>query len=194
MRLFVSALLLAATLSAATAVRAQEYVPQKSAKNSTGVAGMEGLATDLVAHRAVPWKNVGCPVMLTSAQLNWPASYLPTDSAEKVTEPDLALGFLNSSGRSIRSVGVTAALRVKKNIYALDAAPVELQLRFAGTGDLDKDLSHLTTISLPKGLHAYGVVQVRLDQVVFADGSLWMAPADDSCGLTPNGLEQMQAK
>lgn len=136
-----------------------------------------------------PGSQTGCPVVLTSAHLNWPASYLPVSSADKVTEPNLSLGFQNSSGKAIRSVALTAELRVKKDIYRMDATPVSLRLTFAGTNDLDKELSQLATIPLPKGLHEYGVIQVRLDQVFFADGTMWIAPSNGkSCSVAGNGL------
>lgn len=144
---------------------------------------------DGVAHKGVQFSADTCPLTLTSAQLDWPGTYMPVTSAEKVMEPNLALGFQNSSGRAIRTVVVTAALRVKKDVYALDATPVELRLNFAGTKDLNKDLSQLATIPLPKGLHEYGVVQVRLDQVLFADGTMWMASAkQNSCKVRSFGL------
>jgi len=188
MRLFVSVLLLAA-LSVAPSLFAQEYerqAPQTSAGAVGGVAGMGGLLN------AVPLSGGGqaaCPVVLTSARLNWPASYLPVTSAEKVTEPNLALGFQNASGKPIRSVTITAELRVKRDIYRLDATPLSLRLSFAGTKDLDKELSQLATIPLPKGLHEYGVIQVRLDQVLFADGTMWMAAVSGkSCSVDGNGL------
>ncbi|HEX4036846.1 MAG TPA: hypothetical protein VHX37_02210 [Acidobacteriaceae bacterium] len=134
-----------------------------------------------------------CPLTLTSARLDWPGSYMPVTSADRVMEPSLALGFQNSSGKAVRSVAVTAELRVKKDVYALDATPVDVRLNFAGSRDLNhdlnKDLDQLATIPLPKGLHEYGLVQVRLDQVIFADGSLWKAAAKvNACEVSSFGM------
>jgi hypothetical protein len=181
MRLFVSVLLLAASTAGFAQIQITPSAP------SAGTAHMEDLGL-----QAVPLSlpdQTGCPVALTSARLNWPGTYMPVTSAEKVMEPNLALGFQNSSGKAIRSVAITAELRVKKDVYALDATPVELQLSFAGTEDLNKELGQLAMIPLPKGLHEYGVVQVRLDQVLFADGMVWKAPVSaNPCEVRSFGL------
>ena len=183
MKLLLSALLLAA-------------VPAVLAQNPSQTAPAPPMQTqppitvnDLVAHKGVQLSADACPLTLTSVQLDWPGTYMPVTSAEKVMEPNLALGFQNSSGRAIRTVVVTAALRVKKDVYALDATPVEVHLSFAGTRDLNKELNQLAAIPLPKGLHEYGVVQVRLDQVLFADGTMWKAAAkQNSCRVRSFGL------
>lgn len=181
MRLFVSVLLLAASTAGFAQLQITPSAPP------AGTAHMEGLG--LEAGPFTSPDQTGCPLTLTRAQLNWPASYLPVTSAEKVTEPNLALEFQNASGKAIRSVAVTAEIRVKKDVYALDATPLELRLNFAGTEDLNKELSQLATIPLPKGLHEYGVVQVRLDQVLFSDGTMWTAPASaNRCEVRSFGL------
>jgi hypothetical protein len=186
MKLLLSALLLA-VLPAAFAQNPSDNANQKAGQQARGSGHYVG---DLWAHPAPKQLlSNACPLTLTSAQLDWPGSYLPVTSADKVMEPSLALRFQNASGKAIRSVSVTAELRVKKDVYALDATPVELRLSFAGTKDLDKELSQLATIPLPKGLHEYGVVQVRLDQVMFANGSFWMAAASrNPCAVNGNGL------
>ncbi|HEX4064717.1 MAG TPA: hypothetical protein VHZ09_01745 [Acidobacteriaceae bacterium] len=189
MRLFVSALLLAATFSAVTAVSAQEYVPPPSPAQAGAGVVEGGFVNDPATHQTVQFSADACPLKLTSAQLHWPAAYLPTSSAEKVAEPSLALGFQNASGRAIRSVAITAELKVKKDVYALDATPVAMRLHFAGTEDLSKTLDQLATIPLPQKMHSFGVVRVRLDQVTFADGGLWKAPAGaNSCEVGSSGL------
>ena len=75
-------------------------------------------------HADVPQSQAGCPVVLTSARLNWPASYLPVTSAEKVTAPNLALRFQNASGKEIRAVSHEGAVSCQESIYELDASDV----------------------------------------------------------------------
>ena len=175
MRLLLSALLMAATAT----VSAQN--PSSNPKAAQNSVGPGTAVNNLVAHRTVPFSADTCPLTLTSVRFSGPATYMPVSTADQVMEPNLALGFLNSSGKAIHSVAVTARLRVKKDVYALDAAPVDVRLSFAGTQDLDRELDQLATLPLPKNLHSYGVVQVRLDQVIFADGTLWKASKSTAC-------------
>jgi len=192
MRLFVSALLLAT----ATTLCAQDYVPPSGPLPSAGqrmggAAGMEG------ALNAAPPSVLGqsaCPVVLTSARLNWPASYLPVTSAEKVTEPNLALGFRNTSGKAIRSVTITAALLGKKSVYQIDANALDLRLTFSDVKDANKAAEQLREIRMPGKMYAYGVTRVSLDQVMFADGTLWMAPGHSGCSLDVRGSAERVAK
>jgi hypothetical protein len=180
MRLFVSALLLAA----ASAAFAQN---QAAPAQSAGVARMEGIKSLDLQAVPLPGSQAGCPVVLTSAHLNWPASYLPVTAAEKVTEPNLALQFQNSSGKAIRSVGITARFLGKQNIYQLDGSAFDLHLTFSGTDAADKAVEQLREIRLPAKMHAYGVTRISLEQVTFADGTLWMAMGRSNCSLNVGG-------
>jgi hypothetical protein len=142
-----------------------------------------------------PASQAACPVVLTSAHLNWPASYLPVTSAERVTEPNLALGFQNSSGKAIRSATITARFLGKQNIYQLDANAFDLQLTFSGVDAADKAAEQLREIRLPEKMYAYGVTRVTLDQVTFADGSFWVAAGRSNCSLNVKGnAERVEAK
>jgi hypothetical protein len=131
--------------------------------------------------------QTGCPVELTSAKLNWPASYLPVTSAEKVTEPNLALGFRNSSGKAIQSVSITARFLGKRNIYQLDASAFDLRLTFSGVDAADKAAEQLREIRVPEKMYAYGVTRVSLQQVLFADGTFWTAFGHGNCSLDVQG-------
>jgi hypothetical protein len=182
MRLFGSALLLMA--STAGLAQLQSTPP--------GAAGMEGL--DLQAAPLSSPGQSGCPVELTSAKLNWPASYLPVTSAEKVTEPHLALGFRNSSGRAIRSVSITARFVGKRNIYQLDASAFDLRLTFSGGDAADKAAEQLQEIRVPEKMYAYGVTRVSLQQVLFADGTFWTAFGHGNCSLDVQGNAARVAK
>jgi hypothetical protein len=179
MKLFVSAFLL--TASTVGLAQLQSTPP-------AGAAGMEGLGLQ-TAPLSSPGQT-GCPVELTSAKLNWPASYLPVTSAENVTQPNLALGFKNSSGKPIRAVTITARFLGKQNVYQLDASAIDLRLTFSGVDATD----HLREIRVPAKMYAYGVTRVSLEQVLFADGSLWTPFGHGSCSLDVHGSAERVAR
>jgi hypothetical protein len=193
MRLFVSALVVLATSAAASAGIAQTQKQAVPAPGSELAPGMMTLELQAVA--PMPQSQAGCPVVLTSARLNWPASYLPVTSAEKVTEPNLALNFRNSSGKAIRSVTITARFLVKQNVYQLDASGFDLHLTFSGVDAADKATEQLREIRLPEKMYAYGVTRVELEQVTFGDGTFWMAMGRNNCSLNVTGTaERVEAK
>jgi hypothetical protein len=133
-------------------------------------------------------------VVLTSAQLNWPASYLPVTSAEKVTQPNLALGFRNSSGKAIRSISITARFLGKQSLYQLDASAFDLRLTFSGIDAANKAEEQLRDIRVPEKMYAYGVTRVSLQQVLFADGTFWTAFGHGNCSLDVQGSAERVAK
>ncbi|MGD0367173.1 MAG: hypothetical protein ABSA94_06935 [Acidobacteriaceae bacterium] len=191
MRLFVSALLLAA----ASAGFAQNGFTQNQAAPAPGSELAPGVMTlDLPAVGTMPQSQAGCPVVLTSARLNWPASYLPVASAEKVTEPNLALHFQNSSGKALRSVTITARFLTKQSMYQLDASGFDLHLTFSGVDAADKAAEQLREIRLPEKMYAYGVTRVALEQVTFGDGTFWMAMGRNNCSLNVRGTAERVAK
>jgi hypothetical protein len=177
MRLFVSALL----LTASSVAMAQN-------QPSPGAAGMDGMANwpGVVVFEQLPSAQTGCPVVLTSAHLNWPASYLPVTAAEKTKEPNLALEFGIASTQPVRSVGVVAHLMVKENIYQLEAGSYDLRLTFSG-GDQDKATDQQREFRLPANLHAYGVTRVTVERITFSNGETWTAGATSHCSLNVNG-------
>ena len=151
------------------------------------------MTLDLQAMPMLPQSQAGCPVVLTSARLNWPASYLPVTSAEKVTAPNLALGFRNASGKEIRAVSLNAYFVAKRHIYELDATTFKLQLTFSA-GAADEAAEQLREIRLPEKMHAYGVTRVSLEQVTFGDGTFWMAMGRNNCSLDAQGSVERVAK
>ncbi len=187
MRLFVSALLLAAA-SAGISQTQRQAVPAPGSELAPGM-----MTLDL---QAIPMQQsqAGCPVVLTSARLNWPASYLPATSAEKVTAPNLALNFQNASGKEIRSVAITARFLVKQSVYELDASAFDLHLTFSGVDAADKAAEQLREIRLPEKMHAYGLTRVSLEQVTFGDGTFWMAMGRNNCSLNVTGTTERVAK
>jgi hypothetical protein len=191
MRLFVSGLLLAA----ASAAFGQNQPPGMQPDPSAGTARMEGMVSPDLQAVPLPESQAGCPVVLTSARLNWPASYLPVTSAEKVMAPNLALGFHNSSGKPIRSTTITARFLGKQSLYQLDANAFDLRLTFSGVDAADKAAEQLREIRLPEKMYAYGVTRVSLEQVTFADGTFWMAGMGHSnCSLNVKGNAERVAK
>jgi hypothetical protein len=84
---------------------------------------------------------------------------------------------------------------VKTDVYALDARPLEVQLNFSGTSDLDKEADQLTRITLPGHVYLFGVATVTLDQVTYADGTFWIADQSaNTCKVGGLGERLLQAK
>ncbi|MGA8531091.1 MAG: hypothetical protein WB622_15345 [Acidobacteriaceae bacterium] len=183
MKILLSALLLATATAGFAQVQA---VPAP-----TQPAGIQSL--DLQAVQPSPDQS-GCPVVLTQAHLNWPATFMPVTAAEKVTEPNLALGFQNSSGKPIQSVGITARFLGKTSKYQLDASAFELHLTFSGTDSADKTAEQLRELRLPEKMYAYGVTRISLDQVTFGDGTVWTAIGHSNCVLNVTGSTERITK
>lgn len=171
MKLLLSALLLAASTAGFAQIQTDPAPAQP--------AGI--LSLDLQAVPPSPDQS-GCPVVLTQAHLNWPATFMPVTVPEKATEPNLALGFQNSSGKPIQSVGVTARFLGKTSKYQLAASAFELHLTFSGT-DSNKTAEQLRELRLPEKMYAYGVTRISLDQVTFGDGTVWTAIGHSNCAL-----------
>jgi hypothetical protein len=185
MKLFVSALFLAAAPLALA-----QSAPQNS-QNTPRQIPLHGM-NDLVAHKASPVTPGGCPLQLTSASVAPAAGLLPVGTRSS-GDGALDLHFRNQSGKAIRSASITAHLKVKTNVYALDARPLEVQLSFSGTTDLDKEVDQLTRIALPGHVYLFGVATVTLDQVTFADGTFWIADRNaNTCSV--GGLGERLAK
>lgn len=204
MRLFVSALLLAAATAAFGQNQTGPQSDPGAAVVDPGGNPSPQQLEPLKAKTQEPLQEAiaeiernsqsGCPVTLTSARLNWPASYLPVTSAEKVTQPSLALGFKNSSGKAIRSATITARFLGKQDVYQLDAGAFDLRLTFSGVDAVDKAAEQLREIRVPAKLYAYGVTRVSLEQVLFADGSLWTPFGHGSCSLDVQGSAERVAR
>jgi len=187
MRLFLSALLLAASATALSQNPAA-HPNSQTAQRATGPGFSEN---DLVAHAVSLANQAGCPLFLQSASVASAASFLPVD-ARANSGGTLSLRFRNASGKAIRSASITAHLRVKTNVYDLDAHPLDLRLTVSGTTDIDKTLDQFQRMVLPKNLYLFGVAQVSLEAVSFADGSSWTAPsAHNACATTGPSTERI---
>lgn len=184
MKLLLSALLLAAS----TAGFAQVQTAQATAQSS-------GVLQSLDLQSVPPSPDqTGCPVVLTQAHLNWPATYMPVTAAQKDSEPNLALGFQNPSGKAIESVSITARFTGKRSKYQLDASTFELHLTFSGSDSADKDAEQTREIRLPEKMYAYSVTHIALDQVTFADGTLWTSVGHTNCAMNVSGSAERITK
>lgn len=175
MKLLLSALLVAASTTAPAQVQIAQATTQTSSLQSL----------DLQA--APSPDQTGCPVVLTQAHLNWPATFMPVTAAQKVTEPKLALGFQNPTGKAIRSVSITARFMGKSSKYQLNATALDLHLTFSGTDSADKEAEQLREIRLPEKMYVYGVTRIALDQVTFSDGKFWSSVGHSNCAMNVQG-------
>jgi hypothetical protein len=198
MKLFVSALLLAAVPAAFAQSQGparsipliqpgQDISPQQ--KDALEKAsGMTRAEIDALLDSVT---QAGCPLYLRSASVAPEGGYLPV-TAQNRQDGVLDLHFHNQSGKPIASVAITAQVNVKTNIYALDAHTLQLRLAMAGTQDLDKTLDQIQHIVLPQHVYLFGVAQVTLDQVTFVDGSVWTASSRNNvCRTGPVNMEQI---
>jgi hypothetical protein len=183
MKLLLSALLLAASTAG--------FAQNQNAPATAQIGGVQSL--DLQSVAPAP-DQTGCPVVLTEAHLNWPATYLPVTAAEKASEPNLALGFENPSGKAILSASITARFTGKTSKYQLDASAFELHLTFSGSDSADKTEERMREIRLPEKMHAYGVTRIALDQVRFADGTVWTSAGHTNCAMNVGGSAERITK
>jgi hypothetical protein len=195
MRLFVSALFLAA----APLALAQNQAPVQSLQPDPALqAKIRAQAGQIQVQFQTLMdlmSQTGCPLYLKSASVAPAAGLLPVGTRNN-SDGALNLRFRNQSGKAIRSASITAHLKIKTNVYALDARPLEVQLSFSGTTDLDKDVDQLTRVALPGHVYLFGVATVTLDQVSFADGTFWIADhnAKNICKVSGLGEQLLQAK
>lgn len=131
--------------------------------------------------------QTNCPVVLTSA---WMTPHLMLlNTAREPTGNGIDLEFNNVSGKEIRLMELSAQLLVKKSIYDLGyLPPIHLHLTAYGTRSLDQTFAQLRHLPLPDGIHAGLLQAVTLEQVTFADGSLWTPKSNDYCGIGPNQM------
>jgi hypothetical protein len=201
MKLFVSALLLVA----ASAAFAQSQPANQGAAVVTlapGEAAQPSQATDATQKKAQAAlqalidtaTQADCPLYMESARVSPNAAYLPV-TAQNRQDAGLDLHFRNQSGKAIASASITARLSVKTDVYALDAHTLQLRFTLAGTQDFDKTLEQFQRIVLPKHVYLYGVARVTLEQVGFADGTVWSAPAgNNACRTSGSGSIDKIAK
>lgn len=126
-----------------------------------------------------------CPVVLTSAMLT-PYLMLLHTSGDAANNGGLDLEFRNASGKGIRSMEFSAEILVKKSIYDLNSLRVHLHLTADGTASMDKAFAQFRHLSLPQQIHPTMVERITVEQVTFADGSIWTSRTDSYCGFAPS--------
>lgn len=193
MKLFLSALLLAAL----PAAFAQNPAPEQNNSNVPGEPSVQGgqdqgayRVDDLVA-RSVPR---ACPVFLTAANVDAPARIFPVADASTSGDGALKLRFQYRSKLPIRSVSITAHLRVKTNKYALDARNLDVPLTIQGTPQLNRPGEHFLQLSLPNHVYLYGVARVSVNSVTFTDGEVLTPNSPEMCGVNGQGAQRIEAK
>lgn len=195
MKLFVSALLMAAL---PVALAQNHPAPAQSGFGAAGTQAPDAqVQSKLIekakaeaAEQAAPLLQPGCPLFMNAASVAAPAGYLPVDQS-RPQEGTLTLRFWNMSGKRIRSASITAKVKVKTNIYALDAHPIALQLTVSDTDDVDLHINQVRQIALPGNYYLFGMAQVSLDRVTYADGTSWTASQHNYCRLNSQSSEQI---
>ncbi|HEX4008152.1 MAG TPA: hypothetical protein VHX60_18405 [Acidobacteriaceae bacterium] len=199
MKLFVSALLLAAATVAGAqnqgVIRTVQVSPSGSLspQDQAALAKTQAQAQAQMQAMADRMSQAGCPLLLESASVASPGNYLPITARDR-QDAMLDLHFRNQSGKAIASVSVTARVNVKTNVYALDAHSLQLRMNFGGTRNVDRDEPQQIETGLPHHAYLFGVAQVTLDQVTYADGSVWSAPAGSNVCRTSGGFTEQIAK
>jgi hypothetical protein len=124
-----------------------------------------------------PW----CPVVLLSAVIATPARYLPVDDATReANSGSLNLKFKNMSDKKIEAAALKVEVKVKRSIYDLDSLTLTLHLELSGIDVASDELSRAIPLRVP----AFGLGQVVLQQVTYADGSTWSPMTENACRLS----------
>jgi hypothetical protein len=131
-------------------------------------------------------KQTWCPVDLISAKIDTPARYLPV-AAPEGSSGSLDLTFRNATDKKIKSAALKVQVKAKKSIYDLDAYTLTTHLEISGIDVASEQLSRRLPLSVP----AFGVAQVILERVTYADGSIWSRKADSGCRLEGQGLSRV---
>jgi hypothetical protein len=135
--------------------------------------------------------QTGCPVVLTSAGLTPYLMLLHASAGSAETpgrDPGLDLNFRNASGKEIRSMEFDAEFLARKSIYDLNAVKIDLHLTADGTGSVDETFEQLRHLPLPQRSHPVTFQRIELEQVTFADGSVWTPKDDSFCGIGPDRM------
>jgi hypothetical protein len=99
----------------------------------------------------------------------------------------LDLTFRNAADKKIKSAALKVQVKAKKSIYDLDAYTLTTHLEISG---IDVASGRLLR-RLPLPVPAFGVAQVILESVIYADGSIWSRKADSGCRLDGQALARV---
>jgi hypothetical protein len=133
-----------------------------------------------------PVKHMWCPVDLISATIDTPARYLPVGTLES-DSASLDLTFRNAADKKIKSATLKVQVKAKKSIYDLDAYTVTTHLEISGIDETSRQLSRRFPLPVP----AFGVAQVILESVSYADGSSWSRKSGSGCRLDGQALARV---
>ena len=131
-------------------------------------------------------KHMWCPVDLISAMIDTPARYLPVATPEG-DSGSLDLTFRNAADKKIKSASLEVQVRAKKSIYDLEAYTLTTHLEISGIDVASGQLSRRLPLPVP----AFGVAQVILERVTYADGSIWSRKSGSGCRLNGQALARV---
>ena len=131
-------------------------------------------------------RQMWCPVDLVSATIDTPARYLPVTTPE-ANSGSLDLTFRNAADRKIKSAALSVQVKAKKSIYDLDAYTLTTHLEISGIEVASGELSRRLPLPVP----AFGVAQVILESVTYADGSIWSRKSSSGCRLNGQALARV---
>jgi hypothetical protein len=177
-------------------------VPAPNANDATASAqdqrALQGLSKDELEQKLQAMversDQAGCPVKLTSAELTPYLLLLQTSNDAPATHGSLDLQFQNASGKGIRSMEFDVQFLARKSIYDLKAVKIDLHLSASGTRSLDKTFDHLRHLPLPLRTNPVVLNTITLEQVTFADGSVWTPEKDNNCDFSPSREMQVGAR
>jgi hypothetical protein len=133
-----------------------------------------------------PVKDMWCPVDLISAKIDTPARYLPVTTPQGYSG-SLDLTFRNAANKKIKSAALKVQVKAKKSIYDLDAYTLTTHLEISGIDVASDQLSRRLRLPVP----AFGVAQVILESVTYADGSSWSRKSGSGCRLDGQALARV---
>lgn len=119
-----------------------------------------------------PLEQTGCPIVFTDVALQPTGRSMLIKQDSDSPRGSLAFEYQNTSGKLIRSISVRVELKIKKSIYDLDSQTVVFNMTLIGNSAKE---------TLPLSVIAYGLDRVTLQQIIYADGKAWMAPAKNTC-------------
>jgi hypothetical protein len=176
MKLVTLALIVASAIGAAA-----QSNPTKNPGAST-IPGITALPPGPIENIGALNLQIGCPVTFTDVALKRDAHYMPIKQGE-ATDNSLDFRYKNQSGKQIESISVRVELKVKRNIYDLDAITITRYMTLTGNSGEVLPLKSLLT---------YGLGSVTLEQVSYVGGDVWTPSTNKNCRYkNPNSSEEI---
>jgi hypothetical protein len=156
---------------------ASAFAQDKPQQNSASKAPQSALA--LLSQQ-------GCPVRFTDVSLLG-SGHIMLTRQDASSSGDLSFQYQNESGKTIQSLAVRVTLKLKHDVYALDATDFTLDMTLTGQGLQE-------TLPLNVSGYVYGLNHVTLERVSYSDGTAWSAADENSCRYEKSGTTQEIAK